>query len=101
MGAGDSEGEPAEPLQVQSLSLDNCFLLFEVYWEREPVPSLAPLSELDGCQELLLERVDELRAQKRIPVPGDVQFIVGGPPCQGISGLNRVALDSNIFQSSK
>ena len=30
-----------------------------------------------------MERADEL------PAPGQVDFIVGGPPCQGYSGMNR------------
>ncbi len=30
-------------------------------------------------------------AAKRIPHPGDIQLIAGGPPCQGVSGLNRHA----------
>ena len=24
-----------------------------------------------------------------LPLPGEVDFIVGGPPCQGYSGMNR------------
>ncbi|KAK9836853.1 hypothetical protein WJX74_009535 [Apatococcus lobatus] len=91
----DPEEEPKQAVRI--LSQDNCFLLFEVYYEGEPIPDLFPLSKLEGCMELLLERVDQLRAERRIPIPGHVQFIVGGPPCQGISGLNRVALGSDIF----
>jgi hypothetical protein len=29
---------------------------------------------------------DEL---SQLPLPGDVDFLMGGPPCQGFSGLNR------------
>lgn len=25
----------------------------------------------------------------RLPLPGEVEFIMGGPPCQGYSGMNR------------
>lgn len=25
----------------------------------------------------------------RLPVPGQVEFLCGGPPCQGYSGMNR------------
>lgn len=25
----------------------------------------------------------------RLPTPGEVEFIMGGPPCQGYSGMNR------------
>lgn len=24
-----------------------------------------------------------------LPLPGEVEFIMGGPPCQGYSGMNR------------
>ena len=89
-------GEPAE-----TLTEDTCFLLFEVFWKGEPVPDVLPLSRLDSCKDILRECVDQLRAEKRIPLPGDVQFIVGGPPCQGMSGLNRVARNTDIFSCQK
>ncbi len=25
----------------------------------------------------------------QLPMPGEVEFIMGGPPCQGYSGMNR------------
>ena len=25
----------------------------------------------------------------RLPTPGEVEFLCGGPPCQGYSGMNR------------
>jgi DNA (cytosine-5)-methyltransferase 1 len=32
--------------------------------------------------------VKEMIPTKRIPRPGDVDLVTGGPPCQGISGYN-------------
>ncbi|XP_047086199.1 DNA (cytosine-5)-methyltransferase 1A-like [Lolium rigidum] len=36
-------------------------------------------------------QADNLSAEeiKNLPVPGEVEFINGGPPCQGFSGMNR------------
>lgn len=33
------------------------------------------------------EMAEEMRAA--LPLPGEVDFITGGPPCQGYSGMNR------------
>ncbi|TVU44569.1 hypothetical protein EJB05_04014 [Eragrostis curvula] len=37
------------------------------------------------------ERAEKLSDEKvkNLPVPGEVEFINGGPPCQGFSGMNR------------
>lgn len=35
------------------------------------------------AEALPLEQVAQL------PAPGEVEFIMGGPPCQGYSGMNR------------
>ena len=32
-----------------------------------------------------------------LPLPGEVGAVVGGPPCQGVSGLNRHGLLENII----
>ena len=43
-----------------------------------------------ACPEAV-EQSDALPAAltASIPLPGEVQFICGGPPCQGFSGMNR------------
>ncbi len=65
------------------------FLLAEVKWVGEPVTSLLSLAELEGCRSLLLEFVERTRREKSIPLPGDIQCIMGGPPCQDVSALNH------------
>jgi len=36
-----------------------------------------------------LEAADKMGNAGELPAPGQVDFIVGGPPCQGYSGMNR------------
>ena len=36
-----------------------------------------------------LELADKMEHADELPAPGQVDFIVGGPPCQGYSGMNR------------
>jgi site-specific DNA-cytosine methylase len=38
---------------------------------------------------------------KLIPFPGEVDLLVGGPPCQGVSGNNRHALTKNILKDAR
>ena len=37
------------------------------------------------------------RRRQCIPFPGEVDFLCGGPPCQGLSGNNRHAKDADIL----
>ena len=48
----------------------------------------------EGDCEASQEAIDASNAlpatdKERLPVPGEVDFICGGPPCQGYSGMNR------------
>lgn len=46
--------------------------------------------ECSASEEALKQAADmaeEMRAA--LPLPGEVEFITGGPPCQGYSGMNR------------
>ncbi|KAJ7527101.1 hypothetical protein O6H91_16G037000 [Diphasiastrum complanatum] len=66
-------------------------LEFKVHWRGydEDEDSWEPIDGLENCHERIQEFVIEGRKKKILPLPGDVDVICGGPPCQGASGFNR------------
>ncbi|KAK3037663.1 hypothetical protein RJ639_030440 [Escallonia herrerae] len=66
-------------------------LKFKVRWKGyDPTEDTwEPIENLSNCQEHIRNFVRDGLKSKILPVPGDVDVICGGPPCQGISGYNR------------
>ncbi|KAE9596552.1 putative DNA (cytosine-5-)-methyltransferase [Lupinus albus] len=48
-----------------------------------------PIDGLSDCKDVLKDFVKRGYKKKLLPLPGDADFICGGPPCQGVSGFNR------------
>ena len=63
-------------------------LEFLVRWEGGSEGSDSWVEEADLPQHILAEFVQRWMKRGRIPRPGDVDVLTGGPPCQGISGYN-------------
>ncbi|KAK1379049.1 DNA (Cytosine-5)-methyltransferase CMT2 [Heracleum sosnowskyi] len=66
-------------------------LKFKVRWKGydSSEDTWEPIEGLSNCQDHLKDFVRSGSKSKILPVPGDVDVICGGPPCQGISGYNR------------
>ncbi|KAJ0054340.1 hypothetical protein Pint_03547 [Pistacia integerrima] len=66
-------------------------LKFKVHWKGYGTSedSWEPVEGLSNCQERVQDFVIKGFKSKMLPIPGDVDVICGGPPCQGISGYNR------------
>ncbi|KAH7576431.1 hypothetical protein JRO89_XS01G0063400 [Xanthoceras sorbifolium] len=66
-------------------------LNFKVHWKgySSSEDTWEPIEGLSNCQERIQDFVRAGYKSKILPLPGDVDVICGGPPCQGISGYNR------------
>ncbi|ESQ35713.1 hypothetical protein EUTSA_v10006850mg [Eutrema salsugineum] len=99
----DSDGSeiPPEEFEVDEF-LDICFgdpngskeasaLHLKVRWKGygPDEDTWEPYDGLKKCKDKLKEFVTNGFNTNRLPFPGGVYFVCGGPPCQGVSGFNR------------
>ncbi|KAH9750201.1 DNA methyl transferase2 [Citrus sinensis] len=96
----DDSNVPNEEFEVESLTAV-CYgdpnktkkpgVYFKVRWKGygPSEDTWEPIKGLSKCKEKLKEFVTKGYRSNILPLPGDVDFICGGPPCQGVSGFNR------------
>ncbi|KAI3878529.1 hypothetical protein MKX03_023979 [Papaver bracteatum] len=58
-------------------------------------------SSLENCQESIEDFVREGYKNHILPLPGTVDVVCGGPPCQGVSGFNRHRNTANPMEDPK
>uniref|UniRef100_A0A7N0RBA2 Cytosine-specific methyltransferase n=1 Tax=Kalanchoe fedtschenkoi TaxID=63787 RepID=A0A7N0RBA2_KALFE len=82
----ESAGEAFKLNHPESVMfIDNCNVILRAVMKK--------CGDADDCVSTLeaaqLSESLEEKSIQNLPLPGEVDFISGGPPCQGFSGLNR------------
>ncbi|GAB4835134.1 hypothetical protein Ancab_000043 [Ancistrocladus abbreviatus] len=108
----DSSEDDSEVFEVQKI-LRICYgdpketnkrgLYLKVRWKGygPSEDTWEPIDGLGDCQDSIKEFVTSGYKAGILPLPGSVNVICGGPPCQGISGFNRFRNKENPLDDPK
>ncbi|KAI5321117.1 hypothetical protein L3X38_030188 [Prunus dulcis] len=99
--SGNDENDSDDPEFEVDYVLEVCYgdpnkikkrgLYFKIRWKGygDDEDTWEPIDGLGHCRKAIGDFVSQRYASKAFPLPGDVDVVCGGPPCQGISGFNR------------
>ncbi|PIA26452.1 hypothetical protein AQUCO_09300033v1, partial [Aquilegia coerulea] len=78
-------------------------IYFKVRWEDfgSGDDTWEPIGALSNCTERVREFVISGHKANILPLPGNVDVICGGPPCQGMSGFNRFRNNKDPLENSQ
>nr|AEP33250.1 CMT-type DNA-methyltransferase [Posidonia oceanica] len=108
----NDDADSDEEFVVEKL-LDICYgdpakigkdgIKFKVRWKGygSDEDTWEPIENLGKCEERMGNFVRWGMKTYLLPLPGDVDAVCGGPPCQGISGFNRFRNSDNPLDDEK
>lgn len=83
---------------------ENKGLQFKVHWKgynSKDDDTWEPATGLCNCEDKIKEFVINGYRNNILPLPGKVDVLCGGPPCQGASGFNRFRKVDDPFEDEK